>query len=188
MTRPQFLVSLFQLLVFLVFLSLALANPVSAVTVDDVEQVSAYKMRLKVETSASQETIWQLWEDVENWKQFDEILLYSMLDEGHSFELGATGVVKAKGAPKSKFKLIEVTPGVSFTERLTTPLWQSIDLLRYFEEGKDGKTIFVHEVHFKGSLKWIIYAAAGKTFKKELPRVMNNLKEVAEAQSSSAEN
>ena len=95
--------------------------------------------------------------------------------------------MKAKGAPKSKFKLIEVTSGVSFTERLTTPLWQSIDLLRYFEESEDGETVFVHEVHFKGSLRWIIYAAAGKTFKKELPRVMNNLRDVAEEKSTPAE-
>ena len=158
-----------------------------AATVEDVEQLSPYKLRLKVKTSASKETVWQLWEDVENWKQFDEILLYSRLDEGHQFEVGATGVVKAKGAPKSKFKLIEVTSGVSFTERLTTPLWQSIDLLRYFEESEDGETIFVHEVHFKGSLRWIIYAAAGKTFKKELPRVMNNLRDVAEAKNSQLE-
>ena len=186
MTRLSFINSLSYLLLALIC-ALSIC-PAHAATVEDVEQLSAYKLRLKVETSASKETVWQLWEDVRNWKQYDEILLYSMLDEGHSFEVGATGVVKAKGAPKSKFKLIEVTPSVSFTERLSTPLWQSIDLVRYFEEGEDGKTIFVHEVHFKGSVRWIIYAAAGKTYKKELPRVMNKLRDVAEAQTSTSKN
>lgn len=177
-----------SLLIFpLLLLHALLINTASgeSVDVDDVEHLGNYQLRLKVETSASKETIWQLWEDVENWKQYDELVIYSMLDEGQSFETGATGVVKAKGAPKSKFKLTEVSKGISFTERLTTPLWQSIDLVRYFEESETGNVVFVHEVHFKGTLRWLIYAVAGKPFKKELPRVMNKLKEVAEAQQSS---
>lgn len=175
---PHSLVLLHMLLACLL-----LSGKAISADIDDVEHLGNYKLKLKVETSASQETIWQLWQDVENWKQYDELVIYSMLDPGLSFETGATGVVKTKSAPKSKFTLIEVTPQISFTERLSTPLWQSIDLVRYFEEGENGSTIFVHEVHFKGSLRWLIYAVAGKTFKSELPRVMNKLKEVAEAQS-----
>jgi len=167
---------------FFCFSLLALANCAFAETasIDDVEQVTNYKLRLKVETSASRETIWQLWEDVDNWQQYDELVIYSKLDEGHVFETGARGEVKAKGAPKSRFVLTEVIPGEAFTERLATPLWQSIDLHRYFETSETGNTIFVHEVEFKGRLRWLIYSVAGATFKKEMPRVMNKLREVAE--------
>lgn len=210
-TRNSFL-SIFLLLVSLLPGNQAIGEETSnTVTVDDVEQIGSYKLRLRVETIASKETIWRLWEDVDNWKQYDEILVYSMLDEGQKFEVGATGAVKAKGSPRSKFELTEVTTGVSFTERLTTPLWQSIYLLRYFEEDsapeqdtvateeseatenteaepESEKTVFVHEVHFKGSLKWLIYAVAGNTFRTELPRVMNNLKRVAEAKSAAEAN
>ncbi len=149
-------------------------------TVEDVTQVNKYSLQLKVETTASRETIWQLWEDVENWKRYDELVIYSRLDPGHEFVKGAQGEVKAKGAPKSRFTLTEVSPGNSFTERLSTPLWQSINLHRYFETSDNGNTVFVHEVEFKGRLRWLIYAAAGATFKKELPRVMNKLRELAE--------
>ncbi len=181
-----------KLLGIFLLVILALSSPTmsiaQAVTVDDVEHLGDYRLKLKFETTASKETIWKLWSDVENWKQYDQIIIYSRLDKGQNFETGATGVVKTTSAPKSKFKLTEVTQGVSFTERLTTPLWQSIDLLRYFEKSENGNTVVVHEVHFKGALRWLIYAVAGKPFKKELPRVMNKLKEIAEAQSAPAEN
>ena len=40
---------------------------------------------LTLTTSASKEVIWQLWEDVENWKSYDTVLTYSYLQEGSSF-------------------------------------------------------------------------------------------------------
>ncbi len=149
---------------------------------DEVQVLDGYRLKYSVQTTAKQSTIWRLWSDVENWKKFDTLLEYSYLDEGHQFELGATGAVKADGASKTRFKLIEVTPGVSFTERLFVPLYQSIDLKRYFEESDQGNTIFTHEVVFKGRLRFLIYALAARSFKVELPLVMGRLRDLAEEQ------
>lgn len=150
----------------------------------DVSVLPNYILKLSVATNAGKDTIWRLWEDVENWKKFDTLLEYSSLDYGHTFIAGATGVVKARGASKTHFELIDVTPGVSFVEKLNVPLYQSIELHRYFEESALGSTVFTHEVRFKGRLRSIIYLVAAETFKKELPLVMGRLRDVAEKEES----
>lgn len=169
------------LLAGLLVLSLASANEPHVGSVDSVEVLSGYRLKYSVETTAKPSTIWGLWSDVENWKRFDTLLEYSRLDEGQHFEQGATGVVKADGAGKTRFKLTQVTPDVSFTETLFVPLYQRIELKRYFEKSESGKTKFTHEVVFKGRLRFLIYAVAASSFKKELPLVMGRLKAVAES-------
>jgi len=148
--------------------------------IEDVVELPNYSLKYSVETTAKKSTIWRLWSDVENWKKFDTLLEYSYLVDDAKFETGAIGYLNAKGAPKTKFKLIEVNPGISFTERLSVPLYQTIDLQRYFEINEKGTTTFTHEVNFKGSLKPVMYALLCRTFKKELIHVMRNLKDVAE--------
>ena len=145
-----------------------------------VQVLKGYRLKYSVETSASQSTIWRLWSDVKHWNKFDTLLEYSYLDNGNEFEQGATGVIKAEGANKTRFKLQDVVDGVSFTETLYVPLYQSIDLKRYFEESDTGTTVFTHEVVFRGRLRFLIYAVAASTFKSELPLVMGRLKDVAE--------
>lgn len=153
---------------------------------EKVEVLDGYRLKFSVATKAKKSTVWRLWSDVENWKKFDTLLEYSHLDDGQKFEQGATGVIKADGASKTRFELSEVTQGVSFTERLYVPLYQSIELKRYFEESEQGDTVFTHEVVFRGRLRFLIYAIAAGAFKKELPLVMRRLKAVAESQESAA--
>jgi len=141
---------------------------------------SKYVLTHSMTTTASPETIWGLWEDVENWKRFDTLLEYSKLENNANFTTGARGVIKAEGAPKTKFKLFDVVLGKSFTERLYVPLYQVIDLKRHVGLNENGETVFTHEVHFKGRLRFFIHWVAAKSFKKELPLVMGRLKDVAE--------
>lgn len=154
----------------------------STLASNEVEILSDCSLKLAVETTASKETIWRLWSDVENWQKFDTILQYSYLENDAEFTKGAIGYLKAKGAPKTKFELIEVDEGVSFIEELKVPLYQTIKLQRYFEENQNGLTTFDHEVNFRGGLRHIYYALLAGTFKKELGVVMGNLKKVAEAE------
>jgi len=140
-----------------------------------------YILTHSVITSADPETIWHLWSDVENWKQFDTLVEYSHLEKDAEFTNDTKGVVKAQGAPKTKFKLLAVVDGISFTERLYVPLFQTIDLKRHVGINQNGKTVFTHEVHFRGRLRYFVHLAAARTFEKELPLVMGRLKAVAEA-------
>jgi len=154
-------------------------------TTDDVIELTNYSLKYSVETSAKKSTIWRLWSDVENWKKFDTILEYSYLVDDAEFKTGSIGYLNAKGAPKTKFILTEVNDGISFTESLKIPLYQTIDLQRYFEVNNKGNTTFTHEVNFKGSLKNIMYFLLSGTFKNELIHVMENLKKVAENEEKS---
>jgi len=154
--------------------------------VDDVVVLPNCSLKYSVETTAKKSTIWRLWSDVENWKKFDTILKYSYLENDAKFEVGAVGYLKAKGAPKTKFELVEVKESESFIESLKIPLWQTIELQRYFEVNENGLTTFTHEVNFKGGLRQVMYAILAGTFKKELKHVMTNLKEVAEAEEQQA--
>ena len=147
---------------------------------NEVIKLSDYAMKLSIETTASKPTIWHLWEDVENWKSYDKRLEYSYLVDGASFETGAIGYVKGMGAPKSKFVLVKVVKGESFTEILKLPLWQTIHLKRYFEKDQNGNTVFSHEVQFKGRMKSIFHWFLAKPFKKDLKKVMLSMKTLAE--------
>jgi len=150
--------------------------------IQDVERLPNYSFKLSVATSASKATIWRLWSDVENWKTYDTILQYSYLVDDADFELGAQGFVKAKGAPKTKFELIEVQAPLAFVERLKIPLYQAIELRRYFEPDVDGQTVFTHEVNFRGSMRWLAHALLGNNFRHETVRVMTRLRDLAEHQ------
>ncbi|MBL4850794.1 MAG: hypothetical protein JKY90_00710 [Gammaproteobacteria bacterium] len=168
---------------------LAHASACSSTThtnVDNVIELPNYSLKYSVETSAKKSTIWKLWSDVENWKKFDTILEYSYLVDNAEFKTGSIGYLNAKGAPKTKFILTEVNDGISFTESLKIPLYQTIDLQRYFEINNKGTTTFTHEVNFKGSLKSIMYFLLSGTFKSELIHVMENLKKVAESEEQDA--
>ena len=56
----------------------------TSVTAGEVIHLPDYSMKLSVATTASRDAIWSLWEDVENWKTFDERLQYSYLEQGDS--------------------------------------------------------------------------------------------------------
>ena len=132
-------------------------------------------------THAKQNTIWKLWEDVENWKDYATILEYSYLKDDAEFAVGTVGYVKAQGAPKTKFGIIELDQGNSFVESLKLPLWSTLELKRYVSKNEDDETIFTHEVEFKGIMKRFYYLLLAKTFKKELRLVMHKMKSLAEA-------
>lgn len=172
-----------QFVTIFVCLLLSLSTSASSSAIGEALALPNYTLKLAVSTSASKDAIWRLWEDVENWKKFDTLLDYSYLDSGQTFTTGAKGVIKARGTSKTRFELLEVKPGVSFIEKLKAPLFQSIELHRYFDPSEHGTTVFVHEVRFKGRLKSVIYFAAASTFKKELPLVMGRMREIAEQES-----
>ncbi|MDT8397187.1 MAG: hypothetical protein RQ899_01055 [Pseudomonadales bacterium] len=147
-----------------------------------VIELPGYSLKYSVQTSAGKSTIWRLWRDVENWKKFDTRLEYSYLDEGKNFQSGATGYIKATGAPKTRFEIVNLEEQVSFIERLHLPFHQTIDMQRYFEVDEQGTTTFSHEINFTGALSPVLYLFLCGTFKKELVLVMTHLKALAESQ------
>lgn len=152
----------------------------ASISANEIVKLPDYGMKLSIVTKASKAAIWQLWEDVDNWKDFDERLEYSYLIDGARFEKGAIGYIKGQGAPKTRFELTQVNNGVAFTEVLYLPLWQTIELKRYFEESEAGHTVFTHEVNFKGALKPLFYCFLARSFAKDLKKVMTTMKTLAQ--------
>ena len=135
---------------------------------------------LTLTAKASKGVIWKLWEDVENWKSYDTVIQYSYLEDDAEFVVGATGYVKTKGAPRTKFELTEVDAGNSFVEKLKLPFWSSLDLKRRVVVVDADTVAFTHEVEFKGRFKGLMYSLLAKRFKKDLKKVMINMKKLAE--------
>ena len=111
---------------------------------------------------------------------------YSYLKDEAEFAVGAIGYVKAEGAPKTKFEIIQVDSGNSFIESLKLPLWSTLELKRYVSKNSDGDTVFTHEVEFKGWMKRAYYLLLAKTFKKELHLVMGRMRDLAETRDLAA--
>jgi len=179
--RTEFMKKMLKLVLVLV-ISASIMPFTAQARDDDVVVLLHCSLKLSVTTTAQKSTIWRLWSDVENWKKFDTILEYSYLVDNAKFEQGAVGYLNARGAPKTKFVLVKMDPSVSFTESLKLPLFQTVELQRYFEANESGDTTFTHEVNFKGGLRFLMYALLARKFRSELVKVMGNLKDVAESE------
>lgn len=142
-----------------------------------------YSFSYSADTSASKEQIWQLWTDVENWKQFDERLEYSYLEAGQQFGEGASGYLKGKNAPRTGFNIESVQSNQSFSVRLQLPLGQSIEMQRFFRTADNFGTRFTHRVEFHGWLKPISYLLLSAPFKSDLHLVVDSIQALADEDS-----
>ncbi|MEM1320100.1 MAG: SRPBCC family protein [Bacteroidota bacterium] len=152
-----------------VFLSLALSVPPD-------QEISNKHFWHTVETSASPATIWSIWTDVPNWQQWDSGLKAASL-EG-DFKLKARGTIVSLEGRKTKFKVVAFEPGRSYTFKTNLPLG-GLYVKRSLEE-KDGKTMFTHEVWFKGLTGGLFAKRFGPKFRELLPEAMAQIKSIAE--------
>ena len=129
-----------------------------------------------LETSASPEIIWAIWTDVSNWKNWDTGLKDASMKE--EFQLHSKGIIISLEDRKSKFKVVEFIDGQSYTIKTKLPLG-SLYVKRFLTQ-ENGKTMFTHEVWFKGLTKGIFAKAFGAKFRKLLPDVLRNIKTIAE--------
>ena len=129
-----------------------------------------------IETFATPETIWKIWTDVPNWKDWDKELKSAELDG--LFAKGVKGKLIPQKGKKAKFKIVAFEKGKSYTFKTNLPLG-SLFVKRTLEV-KNGRTYFTHEVWFKGLTKGIFAKLLGNDFRKALPIVMENIKKIAE--------
>lgn len=130
------------------------------------------------ETTASPEEIWSIWIDVPNWKNWDIGLKDAFIEDG--FKLETEGIILSLEERKSKFKVVAFVEGESYTYKTKLPLG-SLYVKRYLST-ENGKTVFTHEVWFKGITKGIFAKAFGSKFRNMLPEVLTNIKTIAEAE------
>lgn len=127
-------------------------------------------------TTATPSAIWTVWTDVSNWKDWDTGLREATLED--DFVLGAKGTILSLEGRTSKFKVVAIEPGKSYTIKTKLPLG-GLYVKRTMTPTSEGIE-FTHEVWFVGLTKGFFAKAFGADFRAMLPEVMQNVKRIAE--------
>jgi hypothetical protein len=127
-------------------------------------------------TTATPEQLWQLYQDPTTWSEWDHQIEDVTVDG--PFETGATGTIKPVGGPRTKFRMVEVTEKVSFTDVTRLPL-AKMRFDHWIEPGTD-ETTFIHRVTITGPLTPLFARVIGRKVADELPAAMRTLAARAE--------
>ena len=129
-----------------------------------------------METKASEAKIWQIFTDVENWKEWIDDIEYSTIDG--KFEDGTLVTIKNINKPKSSSPLKDVVVNKSFILQVKMPL-SKVDFIH--EIVKDSGALKVRfAVEVSGTLAFLIKTIFRKSVAKSLPTVAKKLVELAE--------
>ena len=129
-----------------------------------------------METKASEANIWQLFTDVENWKEWIDGIEYSTIDG--NFEDGTLVTIKNIKKPKSSSPLKDVVVNKSFTLQSKLPLC-TMDSTHEIVKENDVLIIRLG-VKMYGALSFIFSSIFGKKLTKSLPIATKKLVELAE--------
>jgi hypothetical protein len=118
-----------------------------------------WQKEFSIKTDATNEKIWSLWTDVENWKKWDDSVEYSNLDG--DFKNGARGFLKTLNGPKASFTLVDCVKNRSFTSRLKLPLC-TLDFVHELFRDENNVLKIRHKVKIYGFLTFIFKNVIGK--------------------------
>lgn len=130
-----------------------------------------------IPVNTTKANVWQTLLDVQNWHKWDTELLEASI-EG-IFEKGAKGTMKTKAGVKLKFYISEFIPNQSYTFNTIMPIGGDLVIKRTLTE-INNEIHFTDDIAFTGFLKYILGFILGRQFRKVLPEVMHNFKEIAE--------
>lgn len=124
-----------------------------------------------VETKATPTQIWRIWEDVENWKTWDEQIELSRIDG--PFRTGTTGYTKFVGTPLFKTLLTQVDPH----KLVVQEAYLSFAKVVSYQSMKkvDGKTEVTFQVEIRGPLSLFYACMLGRFIKKKIPAEMEEM-------------
>lgn len=112
-----------------------------------------------VETIASPEEIWDIWQDVSKWNTWDHGIEYSTING--PFIEGTTGTLKPKGGPLVHTKLTAVEPMKIFIAESKLPFARII--VSHFMNVSNGKTQVTHQTEMNGPLAFVFAFLIGRT-------------------------
>jgi len=129
-----------------------------------------------LETKASEAEIWQIFTDVENWKEWIDGIEYSTIDG--NFEDGTLVTIKNIKKPESSSPLKDVVVNKSFILQAKMPL-STVDFIHEIVKDNDVlKVRFVVEIH--GTLAFFFKAIFKKSVTKNLQYSAKKVVELAE--------
>lgn len=124
-----------------------------------------------VETTATPTQIWQVWQDVENWKDWDHELESSRLDG--PFQTGTSGWLKPIGGPLLKTLLTYVEPFKMFVQEAKLFLAKVVMIHSISQVA--GKTQVTFQTEIRGPLALFFVCLLGRSIKKKIPIEMEEM-------------
>lgn len=130
-----------------------------------------------VETKATPMQIWKIWQDVDNWKTWDEQIELSRIDG--PFQTGTTGCTKFVGTPLFKTLLTQVDPYKLVVQEAYLSFAKVVSYQSMRQVGD--KTEVTFQVEIRGPLS-LFYACMLRRFiKKKIPPEMEEMLKRAQA-------
>ncbi len=127
--------------------------------------------------SCDKDTFWTIWTDVSSWPHWDTPLTEAYLTG--EFVLGAKGKLKTKSGQSSNFVINEFEAKNLYAFKTQLP-GASLVVRRHFSTNVN-QLFFTHQVLFEGPLAFVYAQLLGPRFMRDLPLVMENLKQIAES-------
>ena len=131
-----------------------------------------WSVEASAEARATMGEIWELWADVAAWPKWDRELEWANL-EG-DFRDGATGSLKPKGWPVSKFCITISEKGRSFTCTSKLPFTKMIFIHSVAACG-EGRVKITHRARIKGLLAPLLFLTLRRNLKRGLLQAVQTL-------------
>ena len=129
-------------------------------------------------TTASPETIWDLWADIANRTKWDEGLEAARIDG--PFQQGASGEVKLRDQPPRRFEVIECQPMRRYTDRFFLPMGTTMDWHHSVEERGHSQRQVTFQVVANGPTSLVLAPVLRRILQGELPQTVDKLINLAE--------
>jgi hypothetical protein len=133
--------------------------------------MAEFKMEHSAESAGNPASVWERYEDVEEWREWSKGIEKSSLDG--DFEAGSKGTAKAPNLPRGRFELVEVEPQRRFVSKAKWPGGTLI--LDHVIEPTDGGTRITHKATVRGPLDFLWSPLIGRIIKRELPASVERL-------------
>ncbi len=124
-----------------------------------------------VETKATPMQIWKVWQDVENWKTWDQEIELSQIDG--PFQTGTTGCTKFVGTPLFKTLLTQVEPYKLVVQEAYLSFAKVISYQSMSQVA--GKTQVTFKVEIRGPLSFFFACMLGRFIKRKIPIEMEEM-------------
>lgn len=124
-----------------------------------------------IETKATPIQIWRVWQDVENWKNWDQEIELSRIDG--PFQAGTTGCSKFVGTPLFKTLLTQVEPLKLVVQEAYLSFAKVISYQSMSQVA--GKTQVTFQVEIRGPLSFFYACMLGRFIKKKIPIEMEGM-------------
>jgi hypothetical protein len=130
-----------------------------------------------LESRASAAEVFRLWSDVPNWPTWDEGLEKTELDG--PFAAGTPGRLTPAGQSALPFSIVEVRPGVGFSDETPIP-GATLRFIHCVEEAGAGRVKITHRVEIDGPAADEIGATMGAELAEGMPHTVAALAALAE--------